>query len=68
MRESHGHTLNPLQGTHNVRALDTEVSCRCGRALPRIYGPLQVSVYCAGCVEAERCPCYSRPNWHGGGI
>ena len=54
-------------GTPNVRALDsrTEVSCSaCGRPLPRLYGPVQVNAYCADCVQAERCPCYSRPAWH----
>ena len=57
----------PVPQYGSVTPTDTKqpVSCSaCGCPLPRIYGPLQVPVYCAGCVEAERCPCYSRPAWH----
>ena len=57
-RESRTHP-GPPAGTPNVRALDsrTEVSCSvCGRPLPKLYGPLQVSAYCADCVQADRCP------------
>ena len=58
----------PPPGIPDVRVADTELSevhCPCGRLTPGIYGPLQVSAYCADCVEAERCPCGSRPAWHG---
>ncbi len=52
-------------GTPDVRALDTEAACAaCGCPMPKIYGRLQVSVYCADCVGANRCPCGSRPAWH----
>ena len=64
---------NPPQGDksvsqgRDVAVTDTKqpVFCPCGRGpLPRLYGPMQVSAWCADCVEAERCPCYSRPAWH----
>ncbi len=64
---------NPPQGDKavaqggGVAVTDTKqpIYCPCGRGpLPRLFGPIQVPVYCADCVQAERCPCYSRPAWH----
>ena len=64
---------NPPQGGKSVSqgggvaVTDTKqpASCSaCGRPLPRLYGSVQVSAYCADCVQAERCPCYNRPAWH----